>query len=187
MTRTSSRPAEAALRSSAPTPSETTIRVASTPCLRVASRSSSSSNGLCLRPSVPAYMRRIGSAGSCWRGGHGIFPPPGGGWEKTPPKPPPRPHPDCPLFFLMIRRPPRSTLFPYTTLFRSANTFRDDDQGRVHAVLASGVEKFEQQQRIVLAAERARVHEADRLGRQLLAGGPGILAPAGGGMGEDTA
>src|SRR5256885_4064333 len=27
------------------------------------------------------------------------------------------------FFFLMIRRPPRSTLFPYTTLFRS-------DQGR---------------------------------------------------------
>src|SRR6266480_5675191 len=30
----------------------------------------------------------------------------------------------CPIslffFFLMIRRPPRSTLFPYTTLFRSA-------------------------------------------------------------------
>src|SRR6266496_3833751 len=25
------------------------------------------------------------------------------------------------LFFLMIRRPPRSTLFPYTTLFRSAH------------------------------------------------------------------
>src|SRR3712207_8395921 len=24
------------------------------------------------------------------------------------------------LFFLMIRRPPRSTLFPYTTLFRSS-------------------------------------------------------------------
>jgi len=23
------------------------------------------------------------------------------------------------IFFLMIRRPPRSTLFPYTTLFRS--------------------------------------------------------------------
>src|SRR5258706_500453 len=29
-----------------------------------------------------------------------------------------------PFFFLMIRRPPRSTLFPYTTLFRSA---RDGD------------------------------------------------------------
>src|SRR3990172_2640229 len=25
----------------------------------------------------------------------------------------------CRLLFLMIRRPPRSTLFPYTTLFRS--------------------------------------------------------------------
>src|SRR6266852_3622976 len=28
--------------------------------------------------------------------------------------------PVCSFFFLMIRRPPRSTLFPYTTLFRSA-------------------------------------------------------------------
>src|SRR2546423_14312610 len=27
--------------------------------------------------------------------------------------------PTHPFFFLMIRRPPRSTLFPYTTLFRS--------------------------------------------------------------------
>src|SRR5437588_5309193 len=30
-----------------------------------------------------------------------------------------RPHVLLPFFFLMIRRPPRSTLFPYTTLFRS--------------------------------------------------------------------
>src|SRR5256885_9884845 len=29
--------------------------------------------------------------------------------------------PSFPVFFLMIRRPPRSTLFPYTTLFRSLN------------------------------------------------------------------
>src|SRR5499425_3546147 len=28
------------------------------------------------------------------------------------------------FFFLMIRRPPRSTLFPYTTLFRSASPRR---------------------------------------------------------------
>src|SRR3712207_6846726 len=28
------------------------------------------------------------------------------------------------LFFLMIRRPPRSTLFPYTTLFRSRGGLR---------------------------------------------------------------
>src|SRR3712207_7297020 len=30
------------------------------------------------------------------------------------------------FFFLMIRRPPRSTLFPYTTLFRSPSNKRDD-------------------------------------------------------------
>src|SRR3989449_9570528 len=31
------------------------------------------------------------------------------------------------FFFLMIRRPPRSTLFPYTTLFRSlASLFKKD-------------------------------------------------------------
>src|SRR3712207_7684263 len=29
------------------------------------------------------------------------------------------------FFFLMIRRPPRSTLFPYTTLFRSGRWFVD--------------------------------------------------------------
>src|SRR6266478_7867492 len=28
------------------------------------------------------------------------------------------------FFFLMIRRPPRSTLFPYTTLFRSPHQWR---------------------------------------------------------------
>src|SRR2546430_15948766 len=28
------------------------------------------------------------------------------------------------FFFLMIRRPPRSTLFPYTTLFRSVGLIR---------------------------------------------------------------
>src|SRR5258706_265809 len=30
------------------------------------------------------------------------------------------------LFFLMIRRPPRSTLFPYTTLFRSHTVTQDE-------------------------------------------------------------
>src|SRR5258707_8202541 len=34
------------------------------------------------------------------------------------------------FFFLMIRRPPRSTLFPYTTLFRS----RRDDQAKFIAM-----------------------------------------------------
>src|SRR2546421_1970352 len=41
------------------------------------------------------------------------------------------------FFFLMIRRPPRSTLFPYTTLFRSDRDWSSDvcssDQiGRAH-------------------------------------------------------
>src|SRR5260221_14677781 len=35
------------------------------------------------------------------------------------------------FFFLMIRRPPRSTLFPYTTLFRSAMQMADIFQGDV--------------------------------------------------------
>src|ERR1039458_8849467 len=34
------------------------------------------------------------------------------------------PHTDLIFFFLMIRRPPRSTLFPYTTLFRSTGRTR---------------------------------------------------------------
>src|SRR5256886_7499420 len=34
------------------------------------------------------------------------------------------------FFFLMIRRPPRSTLFPYTTLFRSRSLVLLDEIGR---------------------------------------------------------
>src|SRR3712207_7538902 len=34
------------------------------------------------------------------------------------------------FFFLMIRRPPRSTLFPYTTLFRSLYADSRTDAGR---------------------------------------------------------
>src|SRR6201988_5511213 len=35
------------------------------------------------------------------------------------------------FFFLMIRRPPRSTLFPYTTLFRSPRRTRGHRQSTV--------------------------------------------------------
>src|SRR2546426_8631544 len=38
------------------------------------------------------------------------------------------------FFFLMIRRPPRSTLFPYTTLFRSPYGYTDESS------LARGLE-----------------------------------------------
>src|SRR2546421_12395890 len=34
------------------------------------------------------------------------------------------------FFFLMIRRPPRSTLFPYTTLFRSPRPWRGGTAAR---------------------------------------------------------
>src|SRR3712207_7653187 len=37
---------------------------------------------------------------------------------------------DLVFFFLMIRRPPRSTLFPYTTLFRSEEPRAARDRGR---------------------------------------------------------
>src|SRR2546425_5139986 len=38
----------------------------------------------------------------------------------------------CLFFFLMIRRPPRSTLFPYTTLFRSTRYLRHARIDLVH-------------------------------------------------------
>src|SRR3712207_9579032 len=55
------------------------------------------------------------------------------------------------FFFLMIRRPPRSTLFPYTTLFRSDGTSLDlPDTG-------------ESPERALLRSERSRhLHEAIR-------------------------
>src|SRR5690348_17496337 len=53
------------------------------------------------------------------------------------------------LFFLMIRRPPRSTLFPYTTLFRS----HDHRVGRIAERHAYGSGK------VALADELARSEE----------------------------
>src|SRR3712207_7377188 len=48
-------------------------------------------------------------------------------------------HVDRLFFFLMIRRPPRSTLFPYTTLFRSLLDVEVDAGERVRLDLV-GVE-----------------------------------------------
>src|SRR5205814_9722240 len=39
------------------------------------------------------------------------------------------------FFFLMIRRPPRSTLFPYTTLFRSQRGAQHRGEGEVDLVV----------------------------------------------------
>src|SRR3989454_6729149 len=43
------------------------------------------------------------------------------------------------FFFLMIRRPPRSTLFPYTTLFRSNGEFGVKHIGQLAAWQKGGV------------------------------------------------
>src|SRR5256885_9112570 len=45
------------------------------------------------------------------------------------------------FFFLMIRRPPRSTLFPYTTLFRSPELVEVAPAQPEHAPLRLGVRR----------------------------------------------
>src|SRR3712207_7942181 len=42
-------------------------------------------------------------------------------------------------FFLMIRRPPRSTLFPYTTLFRSGNLHSTISREAAAGLRAQGI------------------------------------------------
>src|SRR3712207_8661228 len=58
------------------------------------------------------------------------------------------------LFFLMIRRPPRSTLFPYPTLFQSTQK-----HGRVVRVEVVGPRKV--RQRLGILARRVVNHAAD--------------------------
>src|SRR2546430_7277084 len=59
------------------------------------------------------------------------------------------------FFFLMIRRPPRSTLFPYTTLFRSVPKVQDAGAGARGAVLPSGLKRERGQQ------ERSEEHTSE--------------------------
>src|SRR5256885_3892123 len=42
----------------------------------------------------------------------------------------------------MIRRPPRSTLFPYTTLFRSVLDFAADDARAAHEKAVDGLQRL---------------------------------------------
>src|SRR6266550_5780924 len=48
------------------------------------------------------------------------------------------------FFFLMIRRPPRSTLFPYTTLFRSALELEGGDADLRHLPEERGERRSEE-------------------------------------------
>src|SRR5436190_23592818 len=54
------------------------------------------------------------------------------------------------FFFLMIRRPPRSTLFPYTTLFRSRAPVR---LAQSKAVCAAGSSLLAEKGRCVVRSE----------------------------------
>src|SRR3712207_9487043 len=62
------------------------------------------------------------------------------------------------FFFLMIRRPPRSTLFPYTTLFRSHRSGAED---RV-AEAGRAVDEAEGGESAVAAGQRAVAEVAKR-------------------------
>src|SRR5690349_22228829 len=64
----------------------------------------------------------------------------------------------------MIRRPPRSTLFPYTTLFRSVVPAAAHHVRAVDAVAVAGVGQHEQVE--VLAGLDQRVDDERRVGER---------------------
>src|SRR2546430_8910035 len=63
----------------------------------------------------------------------------------------------------MIRRPPRSTLFPYTTLFRSAERGHDENVTFTHVVKAVGRALAEQLKQASLALYEAGDRKSTRL------------------------
>src|SRR5256886_6892661 len=81
------------------------------------------------------------------------------------------------FFFLMIRRPPRSTLFPYTTLFRSkvdrAEKLLRDLEGEDLAQVARGSREVA----VVVVAEGCVA---------MLADAGALTLPVRGGNGEDS-
>src|SRR3712207_8624834 len=82
----------------------------------------------------------------------------------------------CFFFFLMIRRPPRSTLFPYTTLFRRVVRLSGaleenglyaaggDSTGELYACMPS----FAAADGTVDAADRSEEHTSELQSRQYL-------------------
>src|SRR3712207_8043098 len=80
------------------------------------------------------------------------------------------------FFFLMIRRPPRSTLFPYTTLFRSQD---DEELDTVYERLGSRIGTKKEKREItagfaagglapLIAAARSEEHTSELQSRQYL-------------------
>src|SRR2546425_7515795 len=72
----------------------------------------------------------------------------------------------------MIRRPPRSTLFPYTTLFRSTGDGGEGGRGKSGPVL-------QRRARGGGRARRGRVEAARRGGRRMTGSGAGTVATVG--------
>src|SRR3712207_7753381 len=79
------------------------------------------------------------------------------------------------FFFLMIRRPPRSTLFPYTTLFRSggraASASGSECDGAVSQARARrsvGVVERHRAHHVAAVAPRSEEHTSELQSRQYL-------------------
>src|SRR3712207_8632620 len=72
------------------------------------------------------------------------------------------------IFFLMIRRPPRSTLFPYTTLFRSDLGAVGHRTAHLDQVAVVGTLDIAGQRHLqaALLGEQGRVHVGDLLDRK---------------------
>src|SRR5947209_18863960 len=68
------------------------------------------------------------------------------------------------FFFLMIRRPPRSTLFPYTTLFRSPRLLRRGQRAAVNFSVGRERQLFEHHER----GRRSEEHTSELQSRQYL-------------------
>src|SRR5258707_15380597 len=77
------------------------------------------------------------------------------------------------FFFLMIRRPPRSTLFPYTTLFRSRIHLRSplifaNRIERIPRLLLNVPEQVMQLSPILTRNQRSEEHTSELQSRQYL-------------------
>src|SRR2546422_7332844 len=90
------------------------------------------------------------------------------------------------FFFLMIRRPPRSTLFPYTTLFRSKRLSRMISEYLDIAQLESGARALRLApvriaslvERVLLLLDPVAAQRHIKIVRRLSPNLPGLLADA---------
>src|SRR3712207_8879413 len=76
----------------------------------------------------------------------------------------------CFFFFLMIRRPPRSTLFPYTTLFRSdaLTIYGDGSQTRSFCYVDDLIDGIVGMLRCSSTGPRSEEHTSELQSRQYL-------------------